>query len=123
MSIHEKTVVSCRLFPCPPKYLCPPIFKKKMGGLQGGGNIMLIYLDNTNRWDILTANLIISTTLMRTSTRTRFLREPAERWKAGGSPGVEWTSESQGERESRSLCRNRHRYRARGFSKILRSPQ
>jgi hypothetical protein len=83
---------------------------------------MLIYLDNVLQWDILSSNLKTSTTKMRTSTRRGFLREPAERWKAGGNPDAEWTSELPGEREIDSPRRNRHRYRAGGFRSILESP-
>jgi hypothetical protein len=113
-------------FPSPLKTTFPPFSKRKWGDNGGGGEKhdgRLNYLDNVDHWDILTANLKILTTLMRTSTRRGVLREPAERWKAGGSPGAEWTSESQGECESNSLCRIRHRYRAGGFSKTFRTPQ
>src|SRR4030042_6272170 len=63
------------------------------------------------------------TTLMRTSTRRARLREPVYRWKTGGSADAEWTSELQGEGESRSPRRNRHRYQAGGRSEKIRAPQ
>jgi hypothetical protein len=60
---------------------------------------------------------------MRTSTRKALLREPAQRWKTGGSANAEWTSELQGEGASRSPRRNRHRYQAGGRSETIRTPQ
>jgi hypothetical protein len=60
-------------------------------------------LDTAPRWDILTNYLKKLKTLMRTSTRRALLREPAQRWKAGGGANAEWTSELHGESGSALL--------------------